>query len=163
MIQLLPLSSILGHGHLLDKSPSEQSLLDYIISRSLGLEHYNRASGFVLYKYQINNVFCCTSFPELRNDRKILVLRSALSLLNIVTSAKNFFCCFAGIKPRHLDGSKDLGLSVSTPSDVFCSVPGRLSLLSSTSKYKVTVGEVQRRLSPPECLNASLLGGVLRR
>jgi len=42
-------------------------------------------------------------------------------------------------------------------------VPGRLSLLSSTSKYKVTVGEVQRRLSPPECLNASLLGGVLRR
>lgn len=50
-----------------------------------------------------------------------------------------------------------------SPSDVFCSVPGRLSLLSSTSKYKVTVGEVQRRLSPPECLNASLLGGVLRR
>ena len=49
------------------------------------------------------------------------------------------------------------------PSDVFCSVPGRLSLLSSTSKYKVTVAEVQRRLSPPECLNASLLGGVLRR
>lgn len=49
------------------------------------------------------------------------------------------------------------------PNDVFCSVPGRLSLLSSTSKYKVTVAEVQRRLSPPECLNASLLGGVLRR
>jgi len=48
-------------------------------------------------------------------------------------------------------------------SDVFCSVPGRLSLLSSTSKYKVTIGEVQRRLFPPECLNASLLGGVLRR
>ncbi|VDM33705.1 unnamed protein product [Hydatigera taeniaeformis] len=48
------------------------------------------------------------------------------------------------------------------PNDIFCSVPGRLSLLSSTSKYKVTVSEVQRRLSPPECLNASLLGGVLR-
>lgn len=47
--------------------------------------------------------------------------------------------------------------------DVFCHVPGRLSLLSSNSKYKVTVGEVQRRLSPPECLNASLLGGILRR
>uniref|UniRef100_A0A8D8YZA0 Transcription factor AP-2-epsilon n=1 Tax=Cacopsylla melanoneura TaxID=428564 RepID=A0A8D8YZA0_9HEMI len=62
------------------------------------------------------------------------------------------------------DKDDDILLSgVSAPSDVFCSVPGRLSLLSSTSKYKVTVGEVQRRLSPPECLNASLLGGVLRR
>lgn len=56
-----------------------------------------------------------------------------------------------------------MGLSNGTPADTFCSVPGRLSLLSSTSKYKVTVGEVQRRLQPPECLNASLLGGVLRR
>jgi hypothetical protein len=55
------------------------------------------------------------------------------------------------------------GLLHATPADIFCSVPGRLSLLSSTSKYKVTVAEVQRRLSPPECLNASLLGGVLRR
>ena len=59
--------------------------------------------------------------------------------------------------------SKDPGMLTVSPADVFCSVPGRLSLLSSTSKYKVTVGEVQRRLSPPECLNASLLGGVLRR
>ncbi|XP_062385584.1 transcription factor AP-2-epsilon isoform X2 [Sardina pilchardus] len=60
--------------------------------------------------------------------------------------------------------SKDMGLGgVSNPAEVFCTVPGRLSLLSSTSKYKVTVGEVQRRLAPPECLNASLLGGVLRR
>lgn len=49
------------------------------------------------------------------------------------------------------------------PADEFCKVPGRLSLLSSTSKYKVSVGEIQRRLNPPECLNASLLGGVLRR
>ena len=49
------------------------------------------------------------------------------------------------------------------PTDIFCSTPGRLSLLSSTSKYKVTIAEVQRRLAPPECLNASLLGGVLRR
>ncbi|KAI4467649.1 transcription factor ap-2 [Holotrichia oblita] len=60
-------------------------------------------------------------------------------------------------------GKEHGGSAVVSPSDVFCSVPGRLSLLSSTSKYKVTVGEVQRRLSPPECLNASLLGGVLRR
>jgi transcription factor AP-2 len=66
-------------------------------------------------------------------------------------------CMDLCIKPRLAE--KD----TSAPSDVFCSVPGRLSLLSSTSKYKVTVGEVQRRLSPPECLNASLLGGVLRR
>uniref|UniRef100_A0A096LR05 Transcription factor AP-2 epsilon n=1 Tax=Poecilia formosa TaxID=48698 RepID=A0A096LR05_POEFO len=75
--------------------------------------------------------------------------------------------------PSKLNGSALSALSigkeglsvgaVSNPAEVFCSVPGRLSLLSSTSKYKVTVGEVQRRLSPPECLNASLLGGVLRR
>ncbi|KAF5304782.1 hypothetical protein FQA39_LY09559 [Lamprigera yunnana] len=65
---------------------------------------------------------------------------------------------------KSIKGGKDHGgNAVVSPSDVFCSVPGRLSLLSSTSKYKVTVGEVQRRLSPPECLNASLLGGVLRR
>jgi hypothetical protein len=55
------------------------------------------------------------------------------------------------------------GLGIINAVDVFCHVPGRLSLLSSNSKYKVTVGEVQRRLSPPECLNASLLGGILRR
>ncbi|XP_008553742.1 transcription factor AP-2-epsilon isoform X3 [Microplitis mediator] len=60
-------------------------------------------------------------------------------------------------------GEKAMLSGNAQPVDVFCSVPGRLSLLSSTSKYKVTVAEVQRRLSPPECLNASLLGGVLRR
>ncbi|KAL2080370.1 hypothetical protein ACEWY4_024163 [Coilia grayii] len=75
--------------------------------------------------------------------------------------------------PSKLNGSTLSALSlgkegmslggVSNPAEVFCTVPGRLSLLSSTSKYKVTVGEVQRRLAPPECLNASLLGGVLRR
>lgn len=53
--------------------------------------------------------------------------------------------------------------STNKGNELFCSVPGRLSLLSSTPKYKVTVAEVRRRLNPPECLNASLLGGVLRR
>lgn len=69
-----------------------------------------------------------------------------------------------GIKQRNNENHKDLMITgMASHADVFCSVPGRLSLLSSTSKYKVTVGEVHRRLSPPECLNASLLGGVLRR
>ena len=60
-------------------------------------------------------------------------------------------------------GAANGNYSGPNPSDEFCKVPGRLSLLSSTSKYKVSVGEIQRRLNPPECLNASLLGGVLRR
>ncbi|CAG4939407.1 unnamed protein product [Colias eurytheme] len=64
---------------------------------------------------------------------------------------------------KTMKGRDGLSSGSCAPNDVFCSVPGRLSLLSSTSKYKVTVAEVQRRLSPPECLNASLLGGVLRR
>uniref|UniRef100_G1P7S6 Transcription factor AP-2 C-terminal domain-containing protein n=1 Tax=Myotis lucifugus TaxID=59463 RepID=G1P7S6_MYOLU len=64
--------------------------------------------------------------------------------------------------PLSLSCQKELVGAVMNPSEVF-SVHGRLSLLSSTPKYIVTVAEVQRRLSPPECLNASLLGGILRR
>uniref|UniRef100_A0A0R3S1S6 TF_AP-2 domain-containing protein n=1 Tax=Elaeophora elaphi TaxID=1147741 RepID=A0A0R3S1S6_9BILA len=54
-------------------------------------------------------------------------------------------------------------VSPSTSVQTFCSVPGRLSLLCASSKYKVSVAELARRLSPPESLNASLLGGILRR
>ncbi|KAL3314536.1 Transcription factor AP-2-delta [Cichlidogyrus casuarinus] len=64
---------------------------------------------------------------------------------------------------KYPENGPTLATANGVPGDLFCTVPGRLSLLSSTSKYKVTIAEVQRRLSPPECLNASLLGGVLRR
>lgn len=86
-----------------------------------------------------------------------------------------FLAVLAGIRSKSdMNGLAGLGIAGAaglplmssggtTNADIFCSVPGRLSLLSSTSKYKVTIGEIQRRLSPPECLNASLLGGILRR
>uniref|UniRef100_A0A0N5BEI3 TF_AP-2 domain-containing protein n=1 Tax=Strongyloides papillosus TaxID=174720 RepID=A0A0N5BEI3_STREA len=50
-----------------------------------------------------------------------------------------------------------------TPNTIFCTVPGRLSLLSATTKYHVTIAELQRRILAPECLNASILGGILRK
>ena len=47
--------------------------------------------------------------------------------------------------------------------ETYCTVPGRLTLLSNLKKYRVSIAEIQRRLAPPECLNASILGGILRK
>jgi len=46
---------------------------------------------------------------------------------------------------------------------LFAQVPGRLSLLSNVVKYRMSVGEVRRRLMGPESFNFSLLGALLRR
>ncbi|CAG0900858.1 unnamed protein product [Cyprideis torosa] len=78
------------------------------------------------------------------------------------TTADDKQLLFAQLNSNNVSISPHL----TAPVDIFThfmTVPGRLSLLSTSSKYKVTVGEVQRRLSQPEYLNASLLGGVLRR
>jgi hypothetical protein len=55
-------------------------------------------------------------------------------------------------------------ISTLVPHDkIFALVPGRLSLLSNVVKYKMTVGEVRRRIMGPESFNFSLLGALLRR
>ncbi|CAJ0961470.1 unnamed protein product, partial [Mesorhabditis belari] len=45
----------------------------------------------------------------------------------------------------------------------FGEVSGRLCVLAQATKYKVTVGEIRRRINPPECLHASLINGILRK
>uniref|UniRef100_A0AC35TV74 TF_AP-2 domain-containing protein n=1 Tax=Rhabditophanes sp. KR3021 TaxID=114890 RepID=A0AC35TV74_9BILA len=50
-----------------------------------------------------------------------------------------------------------------THDTLFTTVPRRLSLLSVSSKHRVTVGEILRRITGPESINLSLLGVLLRR
>ncbi|KAL3106226.1 hypothetical protein niasHT_016913 [Heterodera trifolii] len=45
----------------------------------------------------------------------------------------------------------------------YSETPARLALLGNTSKYPITLAEIVRRVSPPECLNTSFLSGILRR
>uniref|UniRef100_A0AC35U791 TF_AP-2 domain-containing protein n=1 Tax=Rhabditophanes sp. KR3021 TaxID=114890 RepID=A0AC35U791_9BILA len=55
-------------------------------------------------------------------------------------------------------------MSLSAPVEqTFAQVPGRLSLLSNVVKYKMSVGEIRRRILGPESFNFSLLGALLRR
>ncbi|WKX90107.1 hypothetical protein Q1695_009164 [Nippostrongylus brasiliensis] len=49
------------------------------------------------------------------------------------------------------------------PLEVFDEAPGRLCLLNASTKYKVTLSEINRRMSHPETLHASLINGVLRK
>ncbi|CAJ0961351.1 unnamed protein product, partial [Mesorhabditis belari] len=49
------------------------------------------------------------------------------------------------------------------PPSEFCRVVGRLSLSGLPRKYGVTVEEIKRRVGPPECLNSSVLTGILRK
>ena len=113
------------------------------------------------------SLFNIQHFVSMHGEQKILCISKKLyKQVELISRYSDFniliFFLSSGVRARD-PNVKDGLLLATSPVDIFCSVPGRLSLLSSTSKYKVTVAEVQRRLSPPECLNASLLGGVLRR
>ena len=116
------------------------------------------------YHHSSNNIHSfAASYDSLRRDYPPRAVPDTHSAHHSIGSY-NDAASFPIKKEIYSHQASDNGpLHKHQPSDIFCSTPGRLSLLSSTSKYKVTVAEVQRRLSPPECLNASLLGGVLRR
>uniref|UniRef100_A0A0M3IXN0 TF_AP-2 domain-containing protein n=1 Tax=Ascaris lumbricoides TaxID=6252 RepID=A0A0M3IXN0_ASCLU len=119
-------------------------------------------------------LFSASEFGELRPLSSITVygMPSSGTLYStpLASDAENKSSEFGELRPLSsitVYGMPSSGTLYSTPlaaqSDTFCTVPGRTSLLSSTTKYHVTIGEIQRRISPPECLNASLLGGILRK
>ncbi|XP_066558313.1 transcription factor AP-2 gamma isoform X2 [Amia ocellicauda] len=146
---------LLPHGHAIDSS---------VIGDNMGLHEMGHSMDDVQHVDDHNIIMADQTVIK-----KVLGIRSGRHHDRI---QRSYFDSGFLAGPMSMAKGNALGLPyqketllgmVSNPSEVFCSVPGRLSLLSSTSKYKVTVAEVQRRLSPPECLNASLLGGVLRR
>ncbi|PAV65486.1 hypothetical protein WR25_24038 [Diploscapter pachys] len=49
------------------------------------------------------------------------------------------------------------------PNEKFDSAPGRLGLLGDNPPYDITVGEILRRINPPETLHVSLLNALLRK
>ena len=136
----------------------------YILVQPVSYKRYFRCNNcFLLLVYTINLSLSMDLVDPPRTDGNLLYeICGSLEISNAkvvhIFPKIEYFLGF-----RSLDWEPKDELLRSGPGELFCSVPGRLSLLSSTSKYKVTIAEVQRRLSPPECLNASLLGGVLRR
>ncbi|XP_019340046.2 transcription factor AP-2 gamma isoform X1 [Alligator mississippiensis] len=131
---------------------------ELLLPQAHGLDAAALAENLGLHDvaHQMEEVQDLYFFPQNVEDQHLLMHDQTVIRKGPISLTKN---SALGL-PCQKDGL--IGVVIN-PNEVFCSVPGRLSLLSSTSKYKVTVAEVQRRLSPPECLNASLLGGVLRR
>ena len=104
-----------------------------------------------------------TSFPSYELSTSLETVDNSDSLGSTVSSLASVEEQMEEDLSTNLNFKDGRIISATQPTDIFCSIPGRLTLLSSTSKYNVTVAEMQRRLQPPECLNSSLLGGILRR
>ncbi|KAK6727016.1 hypothetical protein RB195_004988 [Necator americanus] len=66
-------------------------------------------------------------------------------------------------KPTTSSSSQQQDSPSVNPLEVFDEAPGRLCLLNASTKYKVTLSEIHRRMSHPETLHASLINGVLRK